>query len=203
MLSGNTNWFDFCPAPLRNACIWVQASCSVSTVYLLYCLLNCADLLHPAEFHSLCPNGQGLYYDEGLLYSLPAYHGKYITNYIHIQQGIPLLLNRSSVFTLKILYKNDYNSTWFKHLYSYPNKFVIFCVVVTHELGIPHNSPCAGLLLRRHCFLPCLQTLTSVLCLLMKSARRAAARTRCRATSATVNKASTMTATFSSALASA
>lgn len=30
---------------------------------------------HAAEFHSLCPNGLGLYYDEGLMYSLPAYHG--------------------------------------------------------------------------------------------------------------------------------
>lgn len=30
---------------------------------------------NPAEFHSLCPNGQGLYYEE-LQYSLPVYHGK-------------------------------------------------------------------------------------------------------------------------------
>lgn len=36
-------------------------------------ILGC--LFHAAEFHSLCPNGLGLYYDEGLMYSLPAYHG--------------------------------------------------------------------------------------------------------------------------------
>ncbi|CAG00601.1 unnamed protein product, partial [Tetraodon nigroviridis] len=35
-------------------------------------ILGC--LFHAAEFHSLCPNGLGLYYDEGLMYSLPAYH---------------------------------------------------------------------------------------------------------------------------------
>ena len=53
-------------------------------LYHMYCLnfwLNSSGLLYPAEFHFLCPNGQGLYYEEGLQYSLPAYHGKsYVTS---------------------------------------------------------------------------------------------------------------------------
>lgn len=56
-------------------------------LYLLYVVWTVYStlpgLFHSAEFHSLCPNGLGLYLDEGLLYSLPAYHGRYyIYNYI-------------------------------------------------------------------------------------------------------------------------
>lgn len=62
-----------------------------------------------------------------------------------------------------------------------------------------HYGNCHSVIEKKR-VLPCLQTSTSVLCLLMKSARRVDVRTRCRATSATVSRASTMTVTFSSAL---
>ena len=142
-------------SPLPNSCICIKMAnkwwtfCSESTVYhTVYSHLPFP--LHADEFRFLCPNGEGLYYDEGLIYSLPAYHGRYYKTWV-------------TIFTLLITLSN----------------------------------------IIRVFFLPCLQISTSALCLVRKSARRVAVRTRSRATSATVSRASTTTATSLSASVSA
>lgn len=48
------------------------------TVYKSYVPFIKLFLLHTAEYSFLCPNGPGLYYEESVQYSLPAFHGTFL-----------------------------------------------------------------------------------------------------------------------------
>uniref|UniRef100_A0A3Q3GFA9 Latent transforming growth factor beta binding protein 3 n=1 Tax=Labrus bergylta TaxID=56723 RepID=A0A3Q3GFA9_9LABR len=64
----------FCDSVLATNVTKQECCCSIGVGWGDHCEIYPCPVSHSAEFHYLCPNGQGLYYDEGLMYSLPAYH---------------------------------------------------------------------------------------------------------------------------------
>ncbi|XP_044079097.1 latent-transforming growth factor beta-binding protein 3 isoform X2 [Siniperca chuatsi] len=64
----------FCDSVLATNVTKQECCCSIGVGWGDHCEIYPCPVSQSAEFHFLCPNGQGLYYDEGLLYSLPAYH---------------------------------------------------------------------------------------------------------------------------------
>ncbi|XP_047463087.1 latent-transforming growth factor beta-binding protein 3 isoform X1 [Mugil cephalus] len=64
----------FCDSVLATNVTKQECCCSIGVGWGDHCEIYPCPVSHSAEFHFLCPNGQGLYYDEGLQYSLPAYH---------------------------------------------------------------------------------------------------------------------------------
>ncbi|XP_075875961.1 latent-transforming growth factor beta-binding protein 3 isoform X1 [Nelusetta ayraudi] len=64
----------FCDSVLATNVTKQECCCSIGVGWGDHCEIYPCPVSHSAEFHSLCPNGYGLYYDEGLMYSLPAYH---------------------------------------------------------------------------------------------------------------------------------
>uniref|UniRef100_A0A8C2ZC10 Latent-transforming growth factor beta-binding protein 3 n=1 Tax=Cyclopterus lumpus TaxID=8103 RepID=A0A8C2ZC10_CYCLU len=64
----------FCDSVLATNVTKQECCCSIGVGWGDHCEIYPCPVSHSAEFHFLCPNGQGLYYDEGLLYSLPVYH---------------------------------------------------------------------------------------------------------------------------------
>uniref|UniRef100_A0A8C5ESY3 Latent transforming growth factor beta binding protein 3 n=1 Tax=Gouania willdenowi TaxID=441366 RepID=A0A8C5ESY3_GOUWI len=51
-----------------------ECCCSIGVGWGDHCEIYPCPVSQSAEFHYLCPNGLGLYYEEGFQYSLPAYH---------------------------------------------------------------------------------------------------------------------------------
>uniref|UniRef100_H3C340 Latent-transforming growth factor beta-binding protein 3 n=1 Tax=Tetraodon nigroviridis TaxID=99883 RepID=H3C340_TETNG len=64
----------FCDSVLATNVTKQECCCSIGVGWGDHCEIYPCPVSQSAEFHSLCPNGLGLYYDEGLMYSLPAYH---------------------------------------------------------------------------------------------------------------------------------
>uniref|UniRef100_A0A7N8XQY2 Latent transforming growth factor beta binding protein 3 n=1 Tax=Mastacembelus armatus TaxID=205130 RepID=A0A7N8XQY2_9TELE len=64
----------FCDSVLATNVTKQECCCSIGVGWGDHCEIYPCPVSQSAEFHFLCPNGQGLYYQEGLLYSLPAYH---------------------------------------------------------------------------------------------------------------------------------
>ncbi|XP_034034453.1 latent-transforming growth factor beta-binding protein 3 isoform X5 [Thalassophryne amazonica] len=64
----------FCDSVLATNVTKQECCCSIGVGWGDHCEIYPCPVSHSAEFHSLCPNGQGLYYEEGLQYSLPAFH---------------------------------------------------------------------------------------------------------------------------------
>ncbi|XP_041864409.1 latent-transforming growth factor beta-binding protein 3 isoform X6 [Melanotaenia boesemani] len=64
----------FCDSVLATNVTKQECCCSIGVGWGDHCEIHPCPVSHSAEFHFLCPNGQGLYYEEGLQYSLPAYH---------------------------------------------------------------------------------------------------------------------------------
>uniref|UniRef100_A0A671YJU9 Latent transforming growth factor beta binding protein 3 n=1 Tax=Sparus aurata TaxID=8175 RepID=A0A671YJU9_SPAAU len=64
----------FCDSVLATNVTKQECCCSIGVGWGDHCEIYPCPVTQSAEFHSLCPNGLGLYLDEGLLYSLPAYH---------------------------------------------------------------------------------------------------------------------------------
>ncbi|XP_072302375.1 latent-transforming growth factor beta-binding protein 3 [Eucyclogobius newberryi] len=64
----------FCDSVLATNITKQECCCSIGVGWGDHCEIYPCPVSHSAEFHSLCPNGQGLYFEEGLLYSLPVYH---------------------------------------------------------------------------------------------------------------------------------
>ncbi|KAM9332077.1 latent-transforming growth factor beta-binding protein 3 isoform 2-T2 [Pholidichthys leucotaenia] len=64
----------FCDSVLATNVTKQECCCSIGVGWGDHCEIYPCPVSHSAEFHFLCPNGQGLYYEEGLQYSLPAYH---------------------------------------------------------------------------------------------------------------------------------
>ncbi|KAM9728535.1 latent-transforming growth factor beta-binding protein 3 isoform 2-T2 [Menidia menidia] len=64
----------FCDSVLAINVTKQECCCSIGVGWGDHCEIYPCPVSHSAEFHSLCPNGQGLYYEEGFQYSLPAYH---------------------------------------------------------------------------------------------------------------------------------
>uniref|UniRef100_A0A8C9ZD29 Latent-transforming growth factor beta-binding protein 3 n=1 Tax=Sander lucioperca TaxID=283035 RepID=A0A8C9ZD29_SANLU len=64
----------FCDSVLATNVTKQECCCSIGVGWGDHCEIYPCPVSQSAEFHFLCPNGQGLYYDEGLLYSLPVYH---------------------------------------------------------------------------------------------------------------------------------
>nr|XP_040038216.1 latent-transforming growth factor beta-binding protein 3 isoform X2 [Gasterosteus aculeatus aculeatus] len=64
----------FCDSVLASNVTKQECCCSIGVGWGDHCEIYPCPVSQSAEFHFLCPNGQGLYYDEGLLYSLPVYH---------------------------------------------------------------------------------------------------------------------------------
>uniref|UniRef100_A0A3P9K6R8 Latent transforming growth factor beta binding protein 3 n=1 Tax=Oryzias latipes TaxID=8090 RepID=A0A3P9K6R8_ORYLA len=63
----------FCDSVLATNVTKQECCCSIGMGWGDHCEIYPCPVSHSAEFHMLCPNGQGLYYDEDLHYSLPAY----------------------------------------------------------------------------------------------------------------------------------
>ncbi|XP_061754345.1 latent-transforming growth factor beta-binding protein 3 [Nerophis ophidion] len=63
----------FCDSVLATNVTKQECCCSIGVGWGDHCEIYPCPVSHSAEFHFLCPNGQGLYYDEGLMYSRPAY----------------------------------------------------------------------------------------------------------------------------------
>ncbi|TNM84955.1 hypothetical protein fugu_009133 [Takifugu bimaculatus] len=63
----------FCDSVLATNITKQECCCSIGVGWGDHCEIYPCPVSQSAEFHSLCPNGLGLYYDEGLMYSLPAY----------------------------------------------------------------------------------------------------------------------------------
>lgn len=83
-------WGDHCeihPCPVSHSgtliCIqkWQMCCCFLHAMFYLLLFF----LLNPAEFHFLCPHGQGFYSEQQIQYSLPAYHGKYYITSLSIR----------------------------------------------------------------------------------------------------------------------
>ncbi|XP_032389950.1 latent-transforming growth factor beta-binding protein 3 isoform X1 [Etheostoma spectabile] len=64
----------FCDSVLATNVTKQECCCSIGVGWGDHCEIYPCPVSQSAEYHFLCPNGQGLYYDEGLLYSLPVYH---------------------------------------------------------------------------------------------------------------------------------
>ncbi|KAK7925516.1 hypothetical protein WMY93_007826 [Mugilogobius chulae] len=64
----------FCDSVLATNVTKQECCCSIGVGWGDHCEIYPCPVSHSAEFHSLCPNGQGLYFEEGLQYSLPVYH---------------------------------------------------------------------------------------------------------------------------------
>uniref|UniRef100_A0AAQ5XIT2 Latent transforming growth factor beta binding protein 3 n=1 Tax=Amphiprion ocellaris TaxID=80972 RepID=A0AAQ5XIT2_AMPOC len=64
----------FCDSVLATNVTKQECCCSIGVGWGDHCEIYPCPVSHSAEFHFLCPNGQGLYYEEGFQYSLPAYH---------------------------------------------------------------------------------------------------------------------------------
>lgn len=64
----------FCDSVLATNVTKQECCCSIGVGWGDHCEIYPCPVSHSAEFHSLCPNGQGLYYEEGLQYNLPLYH---------------------------------------------------------------------------------------------------------------------------------
>ncbi|KAF6728849.1 Latent-transforming growth factor beta-binding protein 3 [Oryzias melastigma] len=63
----------FCDSVLATNVTKQECCCSIGMGWGDHCEIYPCPVSHSAEFHMLCPNGQGLYYDEERHYSLPAY----------------------------------------------------------------------------------------------------------------------------------
>uniref|UniRef100_A0A672G603 Latent transforming growth factor beta binding protein 3 n=1 Tax=Salarias fasciatus TaxID=181472 RepID=A0A672G603_SALFA len=63
----------FCDSVLATNVTKQECCCSIGVGWGDHCEIYPCPVSHSAEFHFLCPNGEGLYYDEGIAYSLPAY----------------------------------------------------------------------------------------------------------------------------------
>nr|XP_019941030.1 PREDICTED: latent-transforming growth factor beta-binding protein 3 [Paralichthys olivaceus] len=64
----------FCDSVLATNVTKQECCCSIGVGWGDHCEIYPCPVSHSAEFHFLCPNGRGLYYEEGLQYSLPAFH---------------------------------------------------------------------------------------------------------------------------------
>ncbi|XP_034462656.1 latent-transforming growth factor beta-binding protein 3 isoform X2 [Hippoglossus hippoglossus] len=64
----------FCDSVLATNVTKQECCCSIGVGWGDHCEIYPCPVSHSAEFHFLCPNGQGLYNEEGLQYSLPAFH---------------------------------------------------------------------------------------------------------------------------------
>lgn len=64
----------FCDSVLATNVTKQECCCSIGVGWGDHCEIYPCPVSHSAEFHFLCPNGQGLYYNEEIAYSLPAYH---------------------------------------------------------------------------------------------------------------------------------
>uniref|UniRef100_A0A7N6AUX7 Latent-transforming growth factor beta-binding protein 3 n=1 Tax=Anabas testudineus TaxID=64144 RepID=A0A7N6AUX7_ANATE len=64
----------FCDSVLATNVTKQECCCSIGVGWGDHCEIYPCPVSQSAEFHYLCPNGQGLYYEEGLQYSLPLYH---------------------------------------------------------------------------------------------------------------------------------
>ncbi|XP_029029787.1 latent-transforming growth factor beta-binding protein 3 isoform X2 [Betta splendens] len=64
----------FCDSVLATNVTKQECCCSIGVGWGDHCEIYPCPVSQSAEFHYLCPNGQGLYYEERLQYSLPAYH---------------------------------------------------------------------------------------------------------------------------------
>uniref|UniRef100_A0AAX7W4U0 Latent transforming growth factor beta binding protein 3 n=1 Tax=Astatotilapia calliptera TaxID=8154 RepID=A0AAX7W4U0_ASTCA len=63
----------FCDSVLATNVTKQECCCSIGVGWGDHCEIYPCPVSHSAEFHDLCPNGQGLYYEESLQYNLPAY----------------------------------------------------------------------------------------------------------------------------------
>ncbi|XP_008331518.1 latent-transforming growth factor beta-binding protein 3 isoform X3 [Cynoglossus semilaevis] len=63
----------FCDSVLATNVTKQECCCSIGVGWGDHCEIYPCPVSQSTEFHFLCPNGQGLYYNEGLQYSLPAY----------------------------------------------------------------------------------------------------------------------------------
>lgn len=66
----------FCDSVLATNVTKQECCCSIGVGWGDHCEIYPCPVSHSAEFHSLCPNGQGLYYEETVQYNLPAYQGR-------------------------------------------------------------------------------------------------------------------------------
>uniref|UniRef100_A0A672Z6W8 Latent transforming growth factor beta binding protein 3 n=1 Tax=Sphaeramia orbicularis TaxID=375764 RepID=A0A672Z6W8_9TELE len=64
----------FCDSVLATNVTKQECCCSIGVGWGDHCEIYPCPVSQSAEFHFLCPNGHGLYYEEGLQYSLPVYH---------------------------------------------------------------------------------------------------------------------------------
>uniref|UniRef100_A0A665U336 Latent-transforming growth factor beta-binding protein 3 n=1 Tax=Echeneis naucrates TaxID=173247 RepID=A0A665U336_ECHNA len=64
----------FCDSVLATNVTKQECCCSIGVGWGDHCEIYPCPVSQSAEFHFLCPNGPGLYYEEGLQYSLPAFH---------------------------------------------------------------------------------------------------------------------------------
>ncbi|XP_028322648.1 latent-transforming growth factor beta-binding protein 3 isoform X2 [Gouania willdenowi] len=64
----------FCDSVLATNVTKQECCCSIGVGWGDHCEIYPCPVSQSAEFHYLCPNGLGLYYEEGFQYSLPAYH---------------------------------------------------------------------------------------------------------------------------------
>lgn len=64
----------FCDSVLATNVSKQECCCSIGVGWGDHCEIYPCPVAQSAEFHFLCPNGRGLYYDEGRMYTLPAYH---------------------------------------------------------------------------------------------------------------------------------
>nr|XP_020454610.1 latent-transforming growth factor beta-binding protein 3 isoform X3 [Monopterus albus] len=64
----------FCDSVLATNVTKQECCCSIGVGWGDHCEIYPCPVSQSAEFHFLCPHGQGLYYEERLQYSLPAYH---------------------------------------------------------------------------------------------------------------------------------
>uniref|UniRef100_A0A8C4DE92 Latent transforming growth factor beta binding protein 3 n=1 Tax=Dicentrarchus labrax TaxID=13489 RepID=A0A8C4DE92_DICLA len=64
----------FCDSVLATNVTKQECCCSIGVGWGDHCEIYPCPVTQSDEYHFLCPNGQGLYYGEGLQYNLPAYH---------------------------------------------------------------------------------------------------------------------------------
>ncbi|XP_037543622.1 latent-transforming growth factor beta-binding protein 3 [Nematolebias whitei] len=64
----------FCDSVLAINVTKQECCCSIGMGWGDHCEIHPCPVSHSAEFHFLCPHGQGFYSEEQIQYSLPAYH---------------------------------------------------------------------------------------------------------------------------------
>ncbi|XP_015238364.1 PREDICTED: latent-transforming growth factor beta-binding protein 3 isoform X2 [Cyprinodon variegatus] len=64
----------FCDSVLAINITKQECCCSIGVGWGDHCEIHPCPVSHSAEFHSLCPHGQGFYSEQRIQYNLPAYH---------------------------------------------------------------------------------------------------------------------------------